>query len=59
VKNKLTGLGIQMDRLQHKGYSFSKPLSTNQTPEGRQLNRRTEFLILNKSEQANQNVEVK
>lgn len=54
VKNKLLVMGIDVKRLQHKGYSFSKPIATNQTPEGRQLNRRTEFLILNKTEEASQ-----
>lgn len=42
----LAGRGISADRLSYKGYGFSKPVATNNTPEGRQLNRRTEFEIM-------------
>jgi outer membrane protein OmpA-like peptidoglycan-associated protein len=38
--------GIAATRLQYKGYGDSKPVSTNDTPEGRQLNRRIELKIL-------------
>ncbi len=38
--------GISPDRLVSKGYGEEKPISTNETEEGRQLNRRTEFKIL-------------
>ncbi|OFX58746.1 MAG: hypothetical protein A2046_17180 [Bacteroidetes bacterium GWA2_30_7] len=37
---------INKDRLTFKGYDFSVPLSTNDTEEGRSLNRRTEFKIV-------------
>lgn len=40
--------GIDRDRLTYKGYGFDKPIATNDTPEGRQLNRRTEFEIIEK-----------
>lgn len=38
--------GIDTDRLVYKGYSFSRPIASNETEEGRQLNRRTEFEII-------------
>lgn len=41
----LTGRGIAAERLSYRGYGFSRPVATNNTPEGRQLNRRTEFEI--------------
>ncbi len=40
--------GINSKRLRHKGYGESKPIDTNDTDEGRQNNRRTEFKILSK-----------
>lgn len=42
----LTNKGIKSDRLVYKGYGESVPIATNDTDEGRQLNRRTEFKIL-------------
>jgi len=41
----LVGKGITADRLVAKGYGESIPVSSNETPEGRQLNRRVEFRI--------------
>jgi len=38
--------GINKDRLQFKGYSYDKPLDSNDTEEGRAKNRRTEFIII-------------
>ena len=38
--------GINSDRLSYKGYGEENPISTNETDEGRQLNRRTEFKIV-------------
>lgn len=38
--------GIASTRLQYKGYGDTRPVSTNDTPEGRQLNRRIELKIL-------------
>lgn len=40
--------GINKNRLIAKGYGEDKPIATNDTKEGRQLNRRTEFKILDK-----------
>lgn len=40
--------GIIASRMTYKGYGFSVPISTNDTPEGRALNRRTEFRIIKK-----------
>jgi len=40
--------GIKSSRLEYKGYGESQPLATNDTDEGRQFNRRTEFKILSK-----------
>lgn len=37
--------GIDADRLTFEGYAFEKPISTNDTDEGRQLNRRVEFKV--------------
>ena len=38
--------GIKADRMRYKGYGFDKPIATNDTPEGRAMNRRTEFKIV-------------
>ncbi len=48
VVNYLISKGIVVDRLVAKGYSESAPIATNETEEGRQENRRTEFKILGK-----------
>jgi outer membrane protein OmpA-like peptidoglycan-associated protein/tetratricopeptide (TPR) repeat protein len=46
VVDYLISKGISSERLVYKGYGEEKPISTNDTDEGRQLNRRTEFKIL-------------
>jgi outer membrane protein OmpA-like peptidoglycan-associated protein len=46
VYNYLTEHGIKQERLQYKGYGATQPVSTNDTPEGRAENRRTEVEIL-------------
>lgn len=46
VVNFLIANGIEKSRLISKGYGSSMPIDTNDTPEGRQNNRRTEFKIL-------------
>ncbi len=38
--------GIDASRLSFKGYADTKPIATNETEEGRALNRRTEITIL-------------
>ena len=37
--------GVDAKRLTAKGYGQTRPISTNDTPEGRALNRRVEFVI--------------
>ncbi len=46
VYNFLLKAGITKDRLSFKGYGMNTPVSTNETAEGRALNRRTEFKII-------------
>ncbi len=48
VVDYLVEHGIKADRLQFKGLGFSNPIASNDTEEGRQLNRRTEFKVLDK-----------
>lgn len=48
VVSYLISKGIPSDRLTAKGYGETKPIDTNDTDEGRQNNRRTEFKILSK-----------
>jgi outer membrane protein OmpA-like peptidoglycan-associated protein len=45
VKNLLVQRGVQVDRINILGYGESRPVATNDTPEGRQLNRRVEIRI--------------
>jgi outer membrane protein OmpA-like peptidoglycan-associated protein len=45
VVDYLIAHGIASDRLTFKGYGMDNPIATNETDEGRQLNRRTEFKI--------------
>ena len=45
VVKYLVNKGIASNRLSAKGYGPSQPVDTNDTDEGRQLNRRTEFMI--------------
>ena len=39
---------ISTERVKYKGYGSNQPIAPNETEEGRQLNRRVEFLILQK-----------
>ncbi|MBS1646629.1 MAG: OmpA family protein [Bacteroidetes bacterium] len=48
VVNYLISKGIGSARLEAKGYGETQPIATNDTDEGRQQNRRTEFKILSK-----------
>ena len=43
VKNQLVALGIEGNRLTTKGYGESKPITDNNTFEGKANNRRVEF----------------
>lgn len=46
VRDYLVNAGIASVRVQAKGYGESNPIASNDTDEGRQSNRRTEFVIL-------------
>lgn len=46
VVNRLIGMGINAGKMTYKGYGESKSIASNDTDEGRQLNRRTEFKII-------------
>ncbi len=46
VRNYLMSKGISPSRMTVKGYGESNPVSDNSTPEGRSLNRRIEFKII-------------
>jgi len=46
VVSYLIANGISSGRLKSKGYGFSVPLTDNSTEEGRAMNRRTEFRII-------------
>ena len=45
VYDYLVKHGIPSKRMTYKGYSYSKPIATNDNEEGRALNRRTEMVI--------------
>ena len=46
VVDYLIGRGVDKDKLSYSYYGMSKPLTTNDTEEGRTMNRRVEFEIL-------------
>ncbi|MBK7298263.1 MAG: OmpA family protein [Flavobacteriales bacterium] len=46
VRDNLIAAGIDATRITAKGYGETKPVSTNDTDEGRALNRRTEVTVL-------------
>jgi outer membrane protein OmpA-like peptidoglycan-associated protein len=48
VRQYLIGRGIASSRLTVRGFGFTKPVSSNDDEEGRQHNRRVEFVILTK-----------
>jgi outer membrane protein OmpA-like peptidoglycan-associated protein len=48
VESYLVAKGIVKDRLTAKGYGETRPLTTNDTEDGRRQNRRVEFTILSK-----------
>lgn len=48
VADYLITQGINESRLIYIGHAFNQPIASNETEEGRQLNRRTEFKIISK-----------
>jgi len=46
VYKYLIDKGIDKAKMTYKGYGLTKPVSSNDTPEGRSINRRTEFVII-------------
>jgi outer membrane protein OmpA-like peptidoglycan-associated protein len=48
VYDHLISTGIHPSRLSHKGFGQTKPVASNETPDGRSKNRRTEFVIIGK-----------
>lgn len=47
VKSQLISMGIDGSRLSTKGFGDTKPIDTNDTPEGKANNRRVEFVKVN------------
>ncbi|HBQ16016.1 MAG TPA: cell envelope biogenesis protein OmpA, partial [Myxococcales bacterium] len=52
VVEYLAGRGVDRDRLDYRGYGPDNPVAPNDSPEGRALNRRVEFTILQQGESA-------
>ena len=48
VKDYIVSKGITENRITSNGFGESKPIASNETDDGRQLNRRVEFTILKK-----------
>ena len=48
VRDYLIKKGIRIDKIEAVGYGETMPVATNDTDEGRQLNRRVEFMVLEK-----------
>ncbi len=44
----LIGKSVPAERLTSEGYGFTKPKASNDSEEGRAINRRVEFTIVNK-----------
>lgn len=51
VYDYLAANGIAFDRIQSEGFGESKPIADNITDDGRQLNRRVEFMVLELGEE--------
>ena len=45
VMDQMVALGIASSRLSHKGWGQTKPVASNNTPEGKAENRRVEFVV--------------
>jgi OOP family OmpA-OmpF porin len=50
VADYLVRRGVPKDRITYKYFGESRPLVSNDTPEGRKFNRRVEFHLINRSE---------
>jgi len=50
VMEYLTSHGVDAGRLSAKGFGETKPIANNETPEGKETNRRVEFLITEQEE---------
>jgi len=48
VVDYLVSRGVELARLEYKGYGFSQPVASNSTADGRSQNRRVEFKITGK-----------
>lgn len=48
VVDAMIAKGVHPRRLRYRGFGMSDPIATNETEEGRQKNRRTEFVIIAK-----------
>lgn len=47
VQDFLIQKGVSSGRLSSKGFGEAQPIASNDTPDGRQQNRRTEFVVVN------------
>ena len=47
IRDRLISMGINSERLTSKGWGESKPMASNDTPEGKAQNRRVEFVKTN------------
>jgi outer membrane protein OmpA-like peptidoglycan-associated protein len=54
VRDAITAKGISSGRITTKGYGKQFPVESNETPAGRQKNRRVEIIILNEGVSAEQ-----
>jgi len=48
VKSMLVNQGVNADQISTNGYGDSRPVSSNDTPEGRERNRRLELIVNSK-----------
>jgi predicted outer membrane repeat protein len=45
VRDEFIKQGIDKDKIEHKGFSYTKPIDTNKTAAGKAANRRTEVIV--------------
>lgn len=46
VRSALVAKGVTAQRIQAQGFGFTKPVADNATADGRQINRRTEIIVI-------------